>query len=164
MAPIIKINVDGAWNKDTLEARTGCVIRDYRGHSLGGESDLSILSSSEETGAMAVLKGLNLAANFGHQNIMLESDAMSVVECITKKRKKASWKIFPIISAIWRKTHDFQYIHWNWVPRMANQAAHAAAKVANARVSNVRWMSQPPPSLVSVLSRDGLPCPHYLQA
>ncbi|BFG32454.1 hypothetical protein CerSpe_187280 [Prunus speciosa] len=111
MAPIIKINVDGACNKDTLEARTGCVIRDYRGHSLGGESDLSILSSSEETEAMAVLKGLNLAADFGHQNIVLESDVMSVVECITKKRKKASWKIFPIISAIWRKTHDFQYIH-----------------------------------------------------
>lgn len=164
LALIIKINVDGAWSKDTMAACTGCVIRDYRGHSLGGESRSCTLPSPEEMEAMAVLMGLNLAAELGHQNIVVECDAKNVVDCITKKRTMASWKIFPILSAIWRKTQDFQYVHWNWVPRMANQAAHAAAKVSNARVGNFRWMSQPPSSLVSVLSRDVLPYPRYFQA
>ncbi|CAB4283542.1 unnamed protein product [Prunus armeniaca] len=114
--------------------------------------------------ALAVLTGLNLAAELDHQNIVVECDAKIVVDCITKKRTMASWKIFPILAEIWRKAQEFQYVQWNWVPRLANQVAHAATKVSNARVGNVRWMSQPPPSLVSVLSRDGLPCPHYFQA
>ncbi|KAH0981267.1 hypothetical protein GBA52_008444 [Prunus armeniaca] len=147
-----------------MAARTGCVIRDYRGHSLGGESRSCILSSPKETEALVVLMGLNLAAKLDHQNIVVECDAKIVVDCITKKRTMASWKIFPILTAIWRKAQEFQYVQWNWVPRLANQAAHAAAKVSNARVGNVRWMSQPPPSLVSILSHDGLPCPHYFQA
>lgn len=90
-----------------MATHTGCVIRDYWGHSLRGESRSCILSSPEETEAMAILMGLNLATELGHQNIVVECDVKIVVDCITKKRTMASWKIFSILAAIWRKAQDF---------------------------------------------------------
>ncbi|CAL9005600.1 unnamed protein product [Prunus brigantina] len=63
-----------------MAARTGCVFRDYRGHSLGGESRSCILSSPEETEALAVLMGLNLAAELDYQNIVVECDAKIIVD------------------------------------------------------------------------------------
>ncbi|PQQ12579.1 hypothetical protein Pyn_09560 [Prunus yedoensis var. nudiflora] len=53
----------------------------------------------------------------------------------------------------------FHPFYWAWIPRTANKAAHVAAAIANLRVRHLRWASQPPPSLVLVLSRDGLPGP-----
>ncbi|KAM1055526.1 hypothetical protein ACFX2A_029705 [Malus domestica] len=39
-----------------------------------------------------------------------------------------------------------------------NQAAHMADTLTDSRVRNISWAATPPPSLVLVRSRDGLPC------
>ncbi|XP_021800463.1 uncharacterized protein LOC110744764 [Prunus avium] len=155
---LIKINVDGAWHKNTMHGAVGCVIRDNRGNLIGGASSFTVRSSPEEVEAEAILEGLKLARTMHLQHIVVESDSKVVIESISKK-KLMLWRIFPLLAEIWRRTSFFSRVVWSWVPRKANCAAHAAAALTNSRVRHVNWATLPPPSLVLVLSKDGLPCP-----
>lgn len=66
---------------------------------------------------------------------------------------EGNWRIIPLILEIRSLSSWFISIKWEWISCQANQAAHAAAALSN-------MTSQPPPSLVLVLAKDGLPCPN----
>ncbi|XP_021833605.1 uncharacterized protein LOC110773395 [Prunus avium] len=142
-------------------AGVGCVIRNSNGDLLGGESRINVRSAPIEAEAEAVLSGLHLAKEQGHHDVVLECDSQVVVQSLRDRKRAIPWKIYPFIQAIRRLVSWFSSIHWTWIPRTANKAAHVAATIANLRVRHLRWASQPPPSLVLVLSRDGLPGPPY---
>lgn len=55
-----------------------------------------------------------------------------------------------------KKQSEFSEVHWNWVPREANSAA---ASLADREVGLQCWVDRPPPSLLRVLTADGLPGP-----
>ncbi|BFG29036.1 hypothetical protein CerSpe_153100 [Prunus speciosa] len=154
-----KVNVDGAWKKDSLQAGAGVIIRNHLGHFMGGGATFLYCSSPGEAKAEAVLTGLRLANDLHLSNITLEGDSKDIIDSLCKKNHTVSWKIFPILEEIRRRAQAFSSVHWSWAPRAANEAAHAAAALANSRVKTICWVSQPPPSLVGILTMDGLPDP-----
>ncbi|CAB4288173.1 unnamed protein product [Prunus armeniaca] len=119
-------------------------------------SKATLRNSAVEVEAEAVLEGLILAKEKNCQEIILESDSMDVVSCMRDKNLRGNWRIIPLILEIRRLSSWFTSVKWEWVSRQAN---HAAATLSNMRVRSLRWASQPPPSLVRVLAKDGLPWP-----
>ncbi|CAN6585342.1 unnamed protein product [Malus baccata var. baccata] len=93
---MIKVNVDGAWKGNPLEVEVE-----------------------------AILEGLKLAASSGHRNVVLENDCKNVMDIIQKRNLKGLWKIIPIVEEIRRHACLFSSLHWKWIPRSANKAAHA---------------------------------------
>ncbi|KAL6123985.1 hypothetical protein ACLB2K_076501 [Fragaria x ananassa] len=70
-----------------------------------------------------------------------------------------SWRTYPALETIRRRSLMFDRCTWNWTPRSTNQAAHHAAMLARRTEDPLRWAEEPPLSMVSVLRNDGLPCP-----
>ncbi|CAL8994261.1 unnamed protein product, partial [Prunus brigantina] len=132
---------------------------DSEGRMMAGLSKACLRNSAVEMEAEAVLEGLLLAKEENCQKIILESDSMEVISCMRNVNLRGNWRIIPFILEIRRLSSWFISIKWEWISRQANQAAHAAAALSNMRVRTIRWASQPPPSLVLVLAKDGLPCP-----
>ncbi|XP_016646969.1 PREDICTED: uncharacterized protein LOC103328879 [Prunus mume] len=157
--PYVKVNVDGAWHKNSLQGSVGCCLRDSEGRLLAGLSKACIGNSAIEVEVEDVLEGLLLAKEENCQKIILESDSMDVISCMRNENLRGNWRIIPLILEIRRLSSRFISIKREWISRQANQAAHAAAALSNMRVRSMRWASQPPPSLVLVLAKDGLPCP-----
>ncbi|KAB2601995.1 hypothetical protein D8674_003000 [Pyrus ussuriensis x Pyrus communis] len=90
---------------------------------------------------------------------MVKSDSKVFVDSVVKKSIRSMWRIYPIMEEIWRLSSSFTQVRWKWIHRETNKAAHEAASLGIERVCHQRWATQPPPSLVLVLSKDGLPCP-----
>ncbi|KAI5353386.1 hypothetical protein L3X38_006279 [Prunus dulcis] len=157
--PYVKVNVDGAWHENSLQGGVGCCLHDSEGRLLAGLSKACLRNSAVEVEAEAVLEGLLLAKEENCHKIILQSDSMDVISCMRNENLHGNWKIIPLILEIRRLSSWFISIKWEWISRQANQAAHAAAALSNMRVRSMRWASQPSPSLVLVLAKDGLPCP-----
>ena len=62
--------------------------------------------------AEAALAGLSLAKELRIMNVIFESDSKEVVVCIKKKSASGMWKIFSIVSEIWRLQSFFNAVSW----------------------------------------------------
>ncbi|BFG34620.1 hypothetical protein CerSpe_208940 [Prunus speciosa] len=71
----IKVNADGAWHRSSLEGDVRCIICNSKNIFVCGSSTFISWSSSIEFEAEAVLKGLLLAYEGGHRNVIVESDS-----------------------------------------------------------------------------------------
>lgn len=155
----MKVNCDAAWDSATNSAGFGVVIRDCMGSCIGGLAKPSICASIAIAESEAVLEGILLAKDLNCKGILVSSDSLEVINSIRHPQTRGSWRIFPILNKIRRCALTFDDIFWEWSPREANRAAHAAASLATRVVYPHRWASVPPPSLSLVLRNDGLPCP-----
>ncbi|KAM2061355.1 hypothetical protein FF2_045907 [Malus domestica] len=158
----VKVNVDGAWNSSMMETGVGVVIRNSSGELICGESSFLKRASVEEVEAEAVLTGMKLASTKNFQHVMIESDSIVVIEAINCPSHSKIWRIYPIIVEIRRLASHFSSVTLTWTSRSSNRAAHLVAALGNSRVRHFQWASMPPPSLVLVLSHDGLLCPPSL--
>jgi ribonuclease HI len=98
---IYKINVDGAFHSDARAGGWGIVIRDKSGEVLAaGAGSIRYPTSAVQTEAIAAYKGLQLAAQLGMTNVILETDAtllatgliseqmdMSPIGCIVRQSR-----------------------------------------------------------------------------
>lgn len=80
------------------------------------------------------LAGLKLAANFGHQRVILESDSKVLVDGLNGKRGNRAWTILPIIMEIRKLAAAFVSCEWCWAPRRENKVAHEVAKLGRGLV------------------------------
>ncbi|CAL8162128.1 unnamed protein product [Prunus armeniaca] len=135
--PYVKVNVDGAWHKNSLQGGVGCCLHDSEGRLLAGLSQACIGNSAIEVEAEAVLEGLLLAKEENCQKIILESDSMDVISCMRNENLRGNWRIIPFILEIRRLSSWFISIKWEWISRQANQAAHAASALSNMRVRSM---------------------------
>lgn len=156
----IKLNCDAAWNKLTCKVGLGVVARNHQGLCVGGLAKPSICDSVLIAECEAVLEGLLLARDSQFGRVIVSTDSMELITNIRNPHTRGCWKIFPILNKIRRAAATFVELQWEWSPRKANKAAHAAAALATRVVDLNRWASEPPPSLTLVLRNDGLPCPH----
>ncbi|CAB4283451.1 unnamed protein product [Prunus armeniaca] len=146
-----KVNSDAAWKKDTNRAGIGAMIRDSKGLLCGGSAESMICHSVLEAEAEAALGGLKLALLSNYRKVTMETDSLVLKAGVDGKLENRAWKILPILLEI--------RLEWSWIPRKKNLAAHAAASFGIGTVHRVTWLDQPPPSLMGVLTFDGLPCP-----
>ncbi|XP_050379568.1 uncharacterized protein LOC126796898 [Argentina anserina] len=155
----IKINIDGAWIKETKFTDVCALARDCNGSMIDGSTRLCVSGSSLEAEARASLEAVELSERIPHVPILLESDSKYLVDSINNISSNCHWRIAPIISKI---KNDITLLHrstWFWVPREANPAADLVALLVVQKKCSDVWIDRPPSSLVFVLSRDGLPYP-----
>ncbi|KAH0983237.1 hypothetical protein GBA52_010414 [Prunus armeniaca] len=86
----------------------------------------------------------------------METDSLVLKAGVDGKHENCTWEILPILLEIRCMEAMFDVVELSWIPRKKNLAAHAAASFGIRAVHRVTWLDQPSPSLMGVLTSDGL--------
>ncbi|KAE8681947.1 hypothetical protein F3Y22_tig00111280pilonHSYRG00084 [Hibiscus syriacus] len=85
---MININVDGAFCSDSQKVVVGIVARDSYGMVLGGMTrQVELPNMAESTEVYAFTQGIRLAVENGWSNVIIEGDAISVVNRLANRYK-----------------------------------------------------------------------------
>ncbi|KAM1608239.1 hypothetical protein ACFX13_020844 [Malus domestica] len=155
-----KVNVDASWSSSSSSGFVGVVIRADGGNFVAARRELISASSVASAEALALVKGCELATVLGLGCIIVESDSQESISALTASLETGRWEAFPTLAVAKRLGESFQDCRWTWAPRSANQAADLLASRTCTEMCNFCWVNRPPSSLVHVLDKDGLPCPH----
>ncbi|KAH0976433.1 hypothetical protein GBA52_026152, partial [Prunus armeniaca] len=129
-----KLNVDATWDKKTLIAGLGAVIRDEHGNFIRGAGKDRLASSPIEAKAYAALYGLMVASDLGNVHLEFESDSKELIQSVKGNIQKGRWTIYPTLAALKEKCRIFCSYSWKWIPRKANKATDAAAVEAKRKM------------------------------
>ncbi|XP_062007057.1 uncharacterized protein LOC133724370 [Rosa rugosa] len=152
MDPLIKVNVDGACDKNTTSSGAGVIIRDARGKFIAGSSRSCIAGSTIEVEAISLVNGLKLVKQLNLDNIVMESDSHELISAFGNHIEKGNWRIYPFLIEFHRIHHLLSSVSWNWISREANRAADAAAKLAKSRLCIEVWVNIPLTSRLCFIS------------
>ncbi|KAL0008623.1 hypothetical protein SO802_010125 [Lithocarpus litseifolius] len=120
---VVKINVDGATSKDGRNSSVGVVIRDSCGVVIAACGKfLQGQSSVTEVEALAVESGILLARDINLTQIIVEFDAISIVNSINENFMEGS--IGHLFQGILALLSSFSSWKVNHVKRDNNRAAH----------------------------------------
>ncbi|KAM1574196.1 hypothetical protein TB2_043974 [Malus domestica] len=155
-----KVNVDASWSSSSSSGFVGVVIRADGGNFVAARREPISASSVASAEALALVKGCELATGLGLGCIIVESDSKDSISALTTTLEMGRWEAFLTLAVAKRLGGSFQDCRWTWVPRSANQAADLLASRTCTEMCNFCWVNRPPSSLVHVLDKDGLPCPH----
>ncbi|CAL8080146.1 unnamed protein product [Prunus armeniaca] len=111
--------------------------------------------------ATALWEGYKFAEEWGHNMVCFKSDSQELIKSVCGSFGRGSWTLYPILTLIRDEQRCFEGCGWNWTTRNCNQAADHLASLALSRRSTEIWVERPPTSLVHILCKDGLPCPHH---
>ncbi|ONH90255.1 hypothetical protein PRUPE_8G042700 [Prunus persica] len=159
LSPLVKLNVDAAWDPISKSVGIGMVVRDHNGQFLEGKSLLAQADSTLLAECLACLERCRFASNRGDQLVSFEFDCLEAVKSINGDISRGKWEIYPILSNIRDFLLAFRSCSWTWIRRIANEAADHLAQLAKSRMCNEVWAYRPPSSLTFILNKDGLPCP-----
>jgi ribonuclease HI len=148
----LKINWDAAVDLKKGIIGLGTIVRDERGEFVEAETNyrkMQVEPVVAET--LAALQALNLCTERGYQSVIMEGDALQVINLINSVEPCNSGygHLVEDIRAGSRRVGGIRFQH---VRRTANKAAHELAVLARTRVTNMRWTSIP--SCVSGIVRD----------
>ncbi|XP_070667358.1 uncharacterized protein [Malus domestica] len=158
--PFIKINIDASWSKVSKLGFAGVVMQATEGRFVAAARYPFSAPSAAAVEALALLRGCELGVALGINALIIESDSLDAVNCLSGFLEMGSWESFPVLARVKQLGEAFQFCRWSWVPRSANGAAHELASVGFTEMSDSVRVERPPSSLVFVLNNDGLPCPH----
>ncbi|KAK4258521.1 hypothetical protein QN277_004963 [Acacia crassicarpa] len=146
----VKLNVDGAMVPSTSKAGCGGVLRDYRGEWIAGFSKELGMCNARSAEEWAVLEGLMLASDLGFRQVVVESDALELVNCLNDPH-------FVSGSLVVQRTKVMVSKDWVvsicYIPREFNQVADALAKWG---LSRSCMFSECPSSLRALADKDDL--------
>ncbi|KAF7826721.1 ribonuclease H [Senna tora] len=137
----VKVNVDAALKKEGGGVLGG-LIRDEDGCCLGVYMNtISYPNDPIKLEAMAVKQGLELALKVGCKNVIVEGDAMLVMELLKMPCDHSS-SLNALCRDVLRFCNNFEHVVFNWVPRTCNFAADFICRTAkgskiNASVKSV---------------------------
>ncbi|KAM1696802.1 hypothetical protein ACFX1Q_030917 [Malus domestica] len=117
-------------------------------------------SGVQEAKAKAHSEGCKLANYLELGKVIIESDYKEVVSSLSNSIYQGRWETVPVLWKAMNMKGSFEQCLWSWVPRSANRAADRLASAKNLEMSNYTWIKRPPSSIVHILNKDGLPCPH----
>lgn len=135
----IKIICDAAWCASTKLEGVGVIACDQSGCIRGGWHDKVVWGSVEEIEARTVLEGVRLATTNRWQNVIIESDATSIINHL--QGKDFVWRIDYILSNVVILSISFDRIEWMHIPRTANSYADWIAKQALRQLCPSDWVS-----------------------
>ncbi|KAF7822782.1 ribonuclease H [Senna tora] len=151
--PLVKLNVDAAANRDG-GGYLGGLVRDSEGCCLGAfmgsvhaPNDVVLLE------ALAIRKGLELALKIGCTQLLVEGDASLVIEMLKTPCTQAS-ALSAVCKDILSFSENFQYVSFNWVPRICNSTADYITRQARIDQKDALWIDSVPFFLSEVLSFD----------
>jgi ribonuclease HI len=141
---MLKINWDIAMDTKTGVISVGIIVRDWRGSFIAAESKHLLLCAEPVVAeTLAALQALMFCTEQGFQNVLLEGDALQVVNMINSDKPcdRGYGHLVEDIREVSRSLGETRVQH---VRRSANKVAHELALLARTHVTNTRWYSTPP--------------------
>lgn len=155
---VVKVNVDGAVDRNSSKARCGGLIRNDLGlwqqgfaYSIGNYSPL-------EAEAWALLKGIQLAIHHGYNKVIFESDSNEITNYFKYRRQPAT-AAHNILEACKKELCRFEAWQVTLITREQNQVADAIAKQARSLPRGMHILHHPPEEILGLLDDDvcGIP-------
>ncbi|CAN6678642.1 unnamed protein product [Malus baccata var. baccata] len=159
-SPFTKINVDASWSKVSKMGYVGVVVGNEEGRFVAAARYSLLAPNVTVAEVMALLRGYELGTSLDIRLVVFKSDSLESISCLSGSLDNGSWEAFPTLTRFKLLGEAFQHCRWAWVLRSANLAAHFLASVGFMEMCDCVWVDMPPSSLVHVLNKDGLPCPH----
>ncbi|XP_074290208.1 uncharacterized protein LOC141616939 [Silene latifolia] len=154
-AGVVKINVD-AGAKEGEGVTWGAVCRDSTGRVLWGFARVQDQYWEPQIAeAVAIFEGVREAARRGHEEIVLESDCLMVVEALKKKAVGRNMLAL-VLSDILSLCNVFVSVFWSFTSRTNNSVAHALAHLFPRVVGRSVWSEALPPSANNAVIFDSL--------
>ncbi|KAE8770646.1 hypothetical protein D1007_57566 [Hordeum vulgare] len=152
-AGLYKLNVDACSNTDAGTGSSGTVVRDDKGTFMAALcSDIPFAEDAGSAKARGLRDGLLLANELGLEQLVVECDAMEVVDTMCDEGNSLG-----PAAAIYEEcaflAKNFSFIQFQFCPREANMVADTLARnVVTTRT--IKWFEEPPGFLVDVLAND----------
>ncbi|XP_039059189.1 uncharacterized protein LOC120202903 isoform X3 [Hibiscus syriacus] len=125
--PLLKFNVDGAFRIEDRCGAVGFVVRDDDGFVLGGGAHfVREAHSAEFVEAQAVIHALQFASSKGFTKIIIECDALAVVNRLKSKLPEFSM-LGLVLEEAKQLMNSFEDVGVCYVHRLGNRVAHALA-------------------------------------
>ncbi|KAL0007153.1 hypothetical protein SO802_008655 [Lithocarpus litseifolius] len=152
-AGVFKINVDGATSENGRNSSVGVIIRDSNGMTVVSCSNyLSGQFTALETEALAVECGILLAREMELAQVIIETDALSVVQSITTGETEGGighsyLGIIGLLNTLrsWKLKH---------LKRDYNRIAHELAQIAKRNEASQCWRGVSPPMVQHLIQED----------
>ena len=133
-----KVNVDGAAFDDGRPSCIGVVIRDSQGFLIAASNKVLPASfSAEITESLALQDGVLLAYELGLSHVLVESDALSVIQAITCC--DIGGDLGHIFQNIKDVSSSFTWCSFQHLKRSGNRAAHEVARAAGSSGVSRVW-------------------------
>ncbi|KAK5846323.1 hypothetical protein PVK06_002606 [Gossypium arboreum] len=128
--PTININFDASFEDHNHQSVSAVVIRNHKGEIKATKSYLhSMVATAFEAEAIACYEAVLMGKDMGFSDILVEGDSKTIInKCMTKSRDKSHVSTY--ISNIHSEKSSFQNISFLFIPRSANQLAHAIATIS----------------------------------
>ncbi|GMI85140.1 hypothetical protein HRI_002183300 [Hibiscus trionum] len=153
---VVKINFDASFTVNSGQSVSGIVIRNSEGLVMAtGTYPHSHIANPEIAEACACDQALSLASDLGFRKVILEGDALSVVNKIASPASDKS-DTFAITSNIKRKWRSFETCSIQHVNRRCNEAAHTLAILGRNFSSPRIWIEEAPARVAAIVERDRL--------
>jgi ribonuclease HI len=129
-APVIKMNVDGTFKKESGRVAIGAIATDAGGQPLSALwSCLHSCRDAEEAEAMACLEGVKLGRRWPDCPIVLESDCSQIIDKLQAGSLDRSL-VAPIVCDVVMECSLLLSVSFSKVRREQNKAAHELAQLA----------------------------------
>lgn len=143
-----------------LMCGVAAIVRNSSGQVLDGLSLHSLAHSATVAEASALTLVCSLCAKFpASTQIIVESDALSLIDAILNPHLLVDWAAQPLVLGLRLFAQASQNVSWVFTSRDANKAADCIASLARRRMCPASWLQQPPSSLFHILLFDGDPPP-----
>ena len=150
---VFNVNVDGATSVDGRNSSVGAVIRDSCGTVIVAcckyfQGHFSVAKAK----ALAVECGILLVRDLKISQVIIESDAASIVSDINDKLMDGYLgNLYQGIIALLSSFPSWKIKH---VKRECNRVAHELAHIARCSETNQVWLGVPPPKLFELIQAD----------
>ncbi|KAL5823166.1 hypothetical protein ACOSQ4_021066 [Xanthoceras sorbifolium] len=130
------------------------VIRDFDGLiSVDGSIKLVGHFNPLLAEALAICHGLQMALESGFTSLLVESDALGVINAINSHVVGSS-DLGLILSDIFLLASSITASSFSFIPRLANKVADALAKAGLLAVLDLYWVESYPPFLEKLVQND----------
>ncbi|GMJ05563.1 hypothetical protein HRI_004225500 [Hibiscus trionum] len=152
--PVVKVNVDTAFNSDSSLAVSGVVVRDSEGLVLGSCIRLRDgLTTAFAAEAQAVIDGLKFVSDLGCMQVLLESDSRSVIGRINSSGEDL-FVLRPFIEDAKRLSEVFDSCRFVFSGRESNSAAHSLARLGRQYAGDTYWIEEVPSPISNIIRAD----------
>ena len=98
--PFVKINVDASWSKASKKGFVGLIVRDMESKFVAAARHPITAPSAAAVEASALLHGCRLGAELGVRYVILESDSLDAIKCLSSSLSMGSWEAYPVLARV----------------------------------------------------------------
>ena len=150
----LKANVDAAVFPDGFIG-VGGVLRSYDGSFVGACQHRLLGYFSPKTAELiAIREVLSWIKRLGYDQIVLESDALTVVKALLSSSTSDFSSFGSLVDNCKSLIAEMNSVSVSFVPRSANSVAHLIARAASTISDRMEWLSTPPQLIVHALMLD----------